>query len=81
MATAEKSAVLPVLAARPATFEEKGQLTERRAGPVLLLGSTAYAAAYVVVGVTGLSPWGALLTIGGTALVLLGLKLVALRSS
>ncbi len=81
MATTGQTAVLPGLTSRPATSEDSGQLTERRAGPVLLLGGTAFAGAYVVVGVMGLSPWGVLLAIGGTALVLLGLKLVALRSS
>ena len=81
IATAGESAVFPGLVNRPAKFEEKGEPTERRAGPVLLVGGTAYAAAYVIVGVMGLSPWGALLTIGGTALVLLGLTLVSRRSS
>jgi len=54
---------------------------ERGAGPILLMSGSAYAAAYVVGGVIGLSPWGALLAIEGTVLVILVLKLVAARTS
>lgn len=81
MATAGQSSVLAGLANKPASFDEKGQSTDRKAGPVLLLSGTAYAAAYVVVGITGMSSWGALLAIAGTGLVLLGLKFVVLRAS
>lgn len=81
MATTRQSAILPGLAGRPASVEEDGQMTNRRAGPLLLVGGTAYAAAYVVIGFTGLSWWVGLLGIGGTALVVLGIKLAAFRSS
>ena len=69
------------LLASPRKTNVSGLLMERGAGPILLMSGSAYAAAYVVGGVIGLSPWGALLAIGGTVLVLLGLKLVAARTS
>jgi len=69
------------LLSSPRKTNVSGLLMERRAGPILLMSGSAYAAAYVVGGVIGLSPWGALLAIGGTVLVLLGLKLVAARTS
>ncbi len=81
MATAGQSAVLAGLESRPSRFERNRRSTERDAGPILLMGGTAFAAAYVVVGVVGSSAWGAFLAIGGCALVLLGLKLVSRRSS
>jgi hypothetical protein len=81
MATAGQSAVLPIHTSRPASVEVKRQETERNAGRVLFLSGVAYAAAYVVVGITGLFPWGALLAVGGTALVLLGLGSMIFRSS
>ena len=81
MATAGQSAVLDGLESRPSRYERNRRSTERGAGPILLMGGAAFAAAYVVVGVAGSSVWGALLAIGGSALVLLGLKLVSLRSS
>lgn len=81
MATVGQSAVLPGVVNQPASLPDEKQTVERRAGPVLFLAGIAYAAAYVVAGVQGLSPWDALLAIGGTAFVLLGLKLVAVRSS
>ncbi len=45
------------------------------------MSGTAYASAYIVVGMTGITLWGALLALGGTALVLFGLRLILLRSS
>ena len=81
MATVGESAVPSGLVSRPTRFEQKGETTDRGAGPILLMGGTAYAAAYVVVGAMGSAAWGALLAIGGTALLLLGLKLVSFRSS
>ena len=69
------------LARNPRTTNGSGPLEELGAGPILLMSGSAYAAAYVVGGVVGLSPWGALLAIGGTVLVLLGLKLAASRTS
>jgi len=67
----------PVPRASP---DAEGQLAAWKAGPMLLLGGTAYAAAYVVMGTTGLSSWAALLAIGATVLTLMGLKFVARRS-
>lgn len=59
---------------------ERHELTERTAGPVLFLGGTAFAAAYVVLGVTGLTAWGGLLAIAGSVFVLLGLSRLSSRA-
>jgi hypothetical protein len=80
MATVGQSGLDQALIGTSALCPERRD-AEGKAGPVLLLSGTAYASAYVVVGMTGLTAWSAVFAIAGTALVLLGLKLVAFRSS
>lgn len=79
MAAGGESAVLPIIQDSFSAIGGRSQSEEARAGRVLFLGGTAYAAAYVAVGVTGFSSWGVLLALAGTALVLRGLQLVARR--
>lgn len=43
-------------------------------GPTLFLGGCTYAAAYLILGISGLSLWSSLLAVGGTGLILLGLR-------
>jgi hypothetical protein len=80
MATAGRNALFSGNA-NPTASSGHGNRNEQKAGPVLFLGGAAYAAAYVLVGSTQLSPWGALLAIAGTALVFLGLLSIAGRPS
>jgi hypothetical protein len=80
MATAGQNALFPGIAKQPGSAGH-GDGAEQTAGPVLFLGGAAYAAAYVVVGSTQLSPLGALFAIAGTALVFLGLRSIARRPS
>ena len=44
------------------------------AGPVLFLGGCTYAAAYLLLGLSGFSMWSGLLAVGGTGLILFGLR-------
>jgi hypothetical protein len=67
-------------AASEFSSDPRVQRSEERAGPVLLLGGAAYAAAYIVVGLTRVSLWGALLAAAGTGLVLFGLRFIARQS-
>ena len=75
-----QSTFIPVDTVPRASPDADGQLAAWKAGPMLLLGGTVYAAAYVVMGTTGPSSWAALLAIGATVLTMLGLKFVARRS-
>jgi len=59
---------------RTVTAPGEAVRTRANAGPVLLLGGTTYAAAYLVLGVSGLTGWSGLLAIAGTALILFGLR-------
>jgi hypothetical protein len=53
----------------------RGRLVVRPpAEPLLLLGGCTYAAAYLVLGLSGLPSWSGVLAIGGTILILLGLR-------
>jgi hypothetical protein len=79
MATAGQTALRPGIAKQLAS-SGTGERTEQRAGSVLLLGGVAYAAGYLVVGSTQLSPLGGLFAIVGTALVFLGLRSIARQS-
>jgi len=75
-----QSTFIPIDTVPRASPDTDGQSTALKAGPMLLLGGTVYATAYVVMGTTGVSSWAALLAIGATVLTLLGLKFVARRS-
>jgi hypothetical protein len=44
------------------------------AGPVLFLGGCTYAAAYLLLGLSGFSTWSGLLAVAGTGLILVGLR-------
>ncbi len=44
------------------------------AGSVLFLGGCTYAAAYLLLGLSGFTAWSGLLALGGTALIVLGLR-------
>lgn len=59
---------------RTATAPGEPVSTRSNAGTVLLLGGTTYAAAYLVLGVSGLTAWSAVLAFAGTALILFGLR-------
>ena len=44
------------------------------AGPVLFLGGCTYAAAYLLLGLSGFTTWSGLLALAGTTLIVLGLR-------
>ena len=57
------------------------QLTIRQpAGPVLFLGGCTYAAAYLLLGLSGFSTWSGLLALAGTGLILFGLRRTWMRA-
>ncbi len=43
-------------------------------GPVLFLGGCSYAAAYLVLGLSGFAAFSGVLALAGTAMILLGLR-------
>lgn len=44
------------------------------AGPILFLGGCTYAAAYLLLGLSGFSTWSGLVAVAGTGLILVGLR-------
>jgi hypothetical protein len=59
----------------------RARLTVRHpAGPVLFLGGCTYAAAYLLLGLSGFSTWSGLLAIAGTGLILFGLRRTWMRA-
>jgi hypothetical protein len=44
------------------------------AGPLLFLGGCTYAAAYLLLGLSGFSTWSGLLAVAGTGVILVGLR-------
>ncbi len=44
------------------------------AGPVLFLGGCTYAAAYLLLGLSGFTMWSGLLALAGTTFIVLGLR-------
>jgi len=49
-------------------------LIQPPAGPILFLGGCTYAAAYLLLGLSGFSAWSGLLAVAGTGLILFGLR-------
>jgi hypothetical protein len=44
------------------------------AGPLLFLGGCTYAAAYLLLGLSGFSTWSGILALAGTGVILVGLR-------